>query len=131
MSELYRVQDKNGRGPWRPGYSHTWVSNDRDAPSLLPPIYQELPTFKQMVTFAHSMGLHIGVAVRGIDALQKWFMPDELAKLRNDGFRVVQCDNCRVLAETPNQVLIASKAPLFCLPEIPWRSVSKAFGEAA
>ena len=123
MSELYRVQDNDGRGPWRPGYSHKWVSDDRNAPNLLPPIFEELPSFKQVVTLAHTMGFHVGVAVRGWQKFAAWFLPDELERLRRDGFNVVQCDNCRVFAETDNQVLIGAKAPLSNLPALPWQHV--------
>lgn len=131
MSELYRIQDENGRGPWRPGYSHKWVSDDRNAPDFLPPIYEELPSFKRVVTLAHSMGYHVGVAVHGWTSFSAWFLPDELERLRADGFNVVQCDNVRVFAETPNQILIGSKAPLSALPTIPWEDVKGRVREAA
>lgn len=131
MSELYRVQDKSGRGPWRPGYSHKWVSDARDAPDLLPPIFEELPSFKQVVTLAHTMGFHVGVAVCGWASFRAWFLPEELDFLRRDGFTVVQCDNCRVFAETPNQILIGSKAPLSALPALPWDGVMGRMQEAA
>lgn len=131
MSELYRVQDKTGRGPWRPGYSHKWVSDKRGAPDLLPPIFEDLPSFRQVVTLAHTLGFHIGIAVRGWQQFGAWFLPDELERLRADGFNVVQCDNCRVFAETKHQVMIGSKAPLCTLPVVPWERVTEHLREAA
>jgi len=42
MQELfvYRVQDKEGRGPWRPGFSQIWVETRLDH-MFLPPWYVE------------------------------------------------------------------------------------------
>ena len=37
---IFRVQDAEGRGPWKPGFSSQWMDEAR--PEWLPPIYDEL-----------------------------------------------------------------------------------------
>ena len=39
-NEIYRVQDAQGRGPWKPGFSHRWVE-DRPDHYNLPPWFVE------------------------------------------------------------------------------------------
>ena len=34
MVTVYRVQAADGRGPWRPGWSHTWIEADAPADRL-------------------------------------------------------------------------------------------------
>ena len=37
MAEVvYRIQDSNGRGPWKPGFSHVWVEDRCDLVNLRP-----------------------------------------------------------------------------------------------
>ena len=111
---ILRVQDKQGRGPWRPGLSEKWVDAWRT--EHLPPIYQEFPAFFALVNAAHREGLHIGCAARGRDGLLAWFSPMELLRLHDLGFSLVDASDCEVLAETPNQIIIGSRAPLRALP---------------
>lgn len=119
---ILRIQDRFGRGPWKPGFSHKWVSQDTTAP-MLPPIQVEFPDFLSLVADAHERGQHLGVAVRGVQGLRAWFMPDELEALRGFGYRVVRCDQCRIIAESPHQVIIAHSRPLKRLPRVSWGEV--------
>lgn len=114
MSRVLRVQDHKGRGPWRPGFSETWVDAWRT--SHLPPIYQELPAFVALVNNAHRDGFHIGCAARGTEGLMAWFSPMELLRLSNRGFKVVDATGCEIIAETPHQIIIGSRKPLYMLP---------------
>ncbi|KFI27789.1 hypothetical protein CN97_00820 [Haematobacter massiliensis] len=111
---ILRIQDRTGRGPWRPGCASKWVDAWRT--SQLPPIYDDVHDFRKIVSGAHGAGLHIGCAVRGMDGLGKWFSPMELSRLITQGFGVVDASGCDVLAETEHQLLIASKWPLSRLP---------------
>lgn len=111
---ILRVQDHNGRGPWRPGFSGQWVDAWRT--DYLPPIYSELPGFVALVNKANRSGLHIGCAARGKDGLLAWFSPMELLRLDGLGFGVVDASHCEVLAETPHQIIIGSREPLRMLP---------------
>ena len=82
---LYRIQDAQGRGPWRPGFSVQWIDMDKDD-SLCPPMMVDFPQWRKIVARAQSRGLmHFGMAVRGIHGLHRWFTPDEIQRLRGFG----------------------------------------------
>ncbi len=116
---LVRVQDSEGRGPWRPGFSESWTSESRV--TFFPPIYSELGAvrFKRIVDRAHADGLHIGCAV-SLRRLHEWFADDEREALIGFGFRLVSADGCKQLATTQSQRLIGSPRPLAELPAIEW-----------
>lgn len=109
MARILRVQDRKGRGPWRPGLSDRWTDPLRTGG--LPPIYDEVPAFVALVNNAAREGLHIGCATRE-PLLRKWFTRDELLRLFDLGFGVVTCDGCEILIETPHQLVIGSRRPL-------------------
>lgn len=111
---ILRIQDKAGRGPWRPGFSDAWVDAWRTQQN--PPIYVEVSNFREIVADAHKRGKHIGCAAKGMDGLLSWFSPMEIVRLHGMGFYVADASGCDVLAETPTQVLICSNTPLKNLP---------------
>lgn len=92
---LFRVQDRHGRGPWRPGFSAQWVDAFRT--SQHPPIYEERPDWLDVCRAAQASGAHVGCAVDGMDALLSWFSPMELVRLYDLGFRIVDASDCEVL----------------------------------
>lgn len=108
--KILRVQDRNGRGPWRPGFSDRWTDAWRI--TLPAPIYDEVPNFRNIVNEASKAGLHIGCASRGFKGLALWFSQIELLRLYEYGFQVFDASECDVLAETETQVLLSSKKPL-------------------
>ncbi len=40
MSKIYRVQDPEGRGPWKPGFSQVWATTADEYATLLKHGYQ-------------------------------------------------------------------------------------------
>lgn len=66
---LYRVQDRNGRGPFKPGFSRVWIQ--KDGPELKPGITEEFPDIVPKLQRAIAQGLHLGTAVRTTDDLAK------------------------------------------------------------
>lgn len=106
---VYRVQAEDGRGPWRPGFSHVWV--DEDAPSghltetvmdLIPvEVLRNLPT-----THAYGCGC------RTLAQLRDWFTPVERQRLSRLGFHPVVMRVDAVLAESDRQVFFARCRPL-------------------
>jgi len=116
MSELLlRIQDENGRGPWKPGFSHNWVDDSRRFD--LPPLQEDFGLdFKPIVEAAFQRGLHIGTAVRGPERFNQWFTPSERLKLAMFGYRIVDASSCEILGETNWQALIGSAQPLSELP---------------
>ena len=119
--QLFRVQDRTGRGPWRPGFSHLW--SDPEGPSHLPPAYTDFLNFPDLVRAAHSKGWHIGCCVRGFENLSRWFTAKERDALLALGFGVVNATQGKVLAESDSQVVVACRKPLKHLPPVVWSDV--------
>ncbi|MEM9717331.1 MAG: hypothetical protein AAF826_12525 [Pseudomonadota bacterium] len=115
---LLRMQDANGRGPWKPGFSDKWVDNNRrfDLPALQEDFGVD---FAPMVDAAFNRGLHLGTAVKGQEKFNMWFTPSERVKLAMFGYRIVDASSCEVLGETNWQVIIGSPNPLSELPLAP------------
>lgn len=117
---LYRIQDAQGRGPWRPGFSVQWIDPEKDD-SLCQPMMVDFPQWRKIMAHAQSRGLmHFGMAVRGIRGLHRWFTPDEIQRLRGFGYRLVIADSAEVIAETTSQAMIAWRLPLSMLPRCEW-----------
>ena len=105
---VYRVEDHDGRGLWKPGFSHQWM-DDRPPENPLPP-----PWF---VEFAHvhwsvKPEMFYGCGCRTVDQLRLWFSRRELARLRFLGYGAVKMHVNRVLAESASQCLFERKKPL-------------------
>jgi hypothetical protein len=116
------VQDRHGRGPWRPGFSHKWIDSFRT--THLPPIYQERSDFFAVCHEQHKVGKHLGCAALGKEGLFRWFSPMELMRLQGMGFYIADASKCQVVIETPNQVLVASDQPLKRLRPVAWECVA-------
>lgn len=109
MTEIFRVQDAEGRGPFRPGFSRMWIDESEAAP-LLPTWMQEFG--EDVFARLGRDGEHYGSAVRTLDGVTHWFNANERRKLAEFGFHVVSFRDARVLAESPNQLVFARRLPL-------------------
>lgn len=118
---VFRVQDADGRGPFKPGFSRLWADEDF-APGMKP-----LPTMMEefgwgLIEREGRPGEHFGTAVRSVEKLGAWFPQSEQRKLKSLGFNIVSLVPGRVIAESENQLIFARKAPLRCgVIVIPWR----------
>jgi hypothetical protein len=104
---IYRVQGIDGRGPWRPGFSHRWVE-DCDRP-LPPPWFEEFGTKIMRGLKATEF---VGCGCRTLEQIDKWFIPRELDRLCVLGFHLVCMEVDRVIAESENQIVFARSKPL-------------------
>lgn len=95
---IYRIQDKDGRGPWKPGFSVHWIE-PREGRRRLVPWYAE---FGDIHLQARD-GMHIGCACTSVDQLRLWFFPSEYKKLISFGYRAVKMTVDRVLAQSDIQ----------------------------
>lgn len=111
--KLIRVQDREGRGPWRPGFSSTWM--DECTPMRGKPI-TSYPGAIKVAHDASKAGMHIGCAVYA-DEISTWFAPPDLFRLARLGFYVADASACEVIFIAPDQVLVASHRPLALLKE--------------
>lgn len=117
-----RVQDAEGRGPYRPGFSARWVDDDHDSrnPSFMDEFGWDL------LARERRKGEHYGSALRGTRGLHRWFSVAELDRLRLLGYQVVRIKADRVLAESDAQAVIARRKPLRFPDEvIPWEQAMK------
>lgn len=102
---VYRVQDAEGRGPFRPGLSAQW--SDHHGPVRPPPYFDLWPDWRRLVPG----GWWYGSAVEAVPQLDPWFTGPERDRLAALGFRLVALDRAFIAARDPAQVLIARKRP--------------------
>lgn len=110
---VYRVQDAEGRGPYRPGFSHRWVDEDHDRN---PPFMVEFNWPLSSVPGRWLPGEHGGCAFRTLDALYRWFSPSECRRLDALGYSVVSMTADRIIAESDKQLVFGR-----------WKSLSKGY----
>lgn len=84
---VYRVQDKQGRGPWKPGFSHQWVE-DREDHENLPPWVLEFPRIIEKFR----RGFVYGCGCTTLNKLRRWFTESEYQKLVKLGYRAVKME---------------------------------------
>lgn len=107
MATIYRVQDKDGRGPFKPGFSHKWAI----------PRYEQknLPTWAEefgIKSLSMNFGYHVGCGCLTLDQLRRWFAQDEYAALLRLGYRAVKMDADRILAQSDVQCLFERRRAL-------------------
>lgn len=118
LQRLLRVQDRSGRGPFQPGWSHTWTDPERS--DFPPPIFEDFQNLPRLIAYAKSKNLHIGCAARAGPTFRLWFSDTEIARLRSYGFHLANATPCRVIAESYNQALFVSAQPLKNLRRVKW-----------
>lgn len=106
MRRVFRIQDADGRGPYKPGFSALWCDQYGNPP---PPTWiEEFPGLLRRM----NEEAHYGAGCRSIGQLAKWFTPTELARLYVRGYRLVEMEVDRVLAESKNQLVFKRTKPL-------------------
>lgn len=104
---IYRIQDENGRGPFKPGFSKNWIQEREDHFNLVPWIYEFGPVHEDVMSHEVS-----GCGCKTIDQLKRWFNEDEYKTLLGYGYKSVKMSVDRVLAESNIQVFFANSRPL-------------------
>jgi len=103
---IFRIQDAEGRGPYKPGMSQHWV--DDEGPPPPPTWMQEFGDVTPQL-LPHE---HVGCGCVSLDQLFRWFTPTELQRLHRLGYRLVVIWADRILAESVNQVVFTRNRPL-------------------
>ena len=105
---VYRIQDRSGRGPWKPGFSRAWLEDRPEEEfAALRAIQEAAPHI------AHSEPKgHRGCGCRTLAQLRRWFTPTEYARLLDWDYCCVQMEVDRVLYSDEVQVLFERKKPL-------------------
>lgn len=106
--QVFRVQAADGRGPWRPGWSHTWIEGDAEVGRLTETVMDLVPA---ATLRALSDEFMYGCACRSINALMEWFTPLERRTLEKYGFYPVSIKADVIVAESQLQLLIGRRKP--------------------
>lgn len=106
---VYRVQDLDGRGPWRPGFSDKWMDADiGDRANLKPwPLEFGLKILNRVL-----YGQSVGCGCRSLAQLWKWFSRPEMDRLHVLGYHIVKIEDVSVLAESDVQLVFTRNRPL-------------------
>lgn len=96
---VYRVQDKDGRGPWKPGFSKHWVEDRPDHEFLVTWPQQFGTKFLDRAT----IGLNIGCGCRNLNQLRRWFTENEYRTLLGLGYTAVRMKDAKILVESDVQ----------------------------
>lgn len=107
MTEIVRIQDRAGRGPWKPGFSHRWVEDRPDHYALVP-WYQEMGRVDRLAI----AGMHIGCGCRTEEQLRRWFTLTEYERLVAFGYQAVRMQVGRILGSSETQVVFERARPL-------------------
>ena len=107
---VWRVQDKNGRGPYKPGLSSQWA--DGDSGRICAPWWIELGLGMGDAHSALDNGMHSGCAFRSVEQARQWFSRGELRRLARLGYELVPIDADAIAYETPTQLVIQCERPL-------------------
>lgn len=104
---IYRVQDKDGRGPWKPGFSHRWVEDRDDHDNLI-----AWPIELGNALAGRRNGMHVGCGCQTLEQLRRWFTASEYSTLLGLGYWAVQLEVNRVLAQSQTQCVFERSGPL-------------------
>ena len=101
--KLYRTEGPDGRGPFRPGFSHVWrAARGKDFP---PPWVEAGLSIAEFQALFSERGYQGGTACKSMKQLRQWFTLTERLRLKRLGFRIVSFEAERILFETPTQVI--------------------------
>jgi len=103
---ILRIQDAEGRGPWKPGFSDLWVRNDPD--NELVPFWEDCGT-----AILICPGEFYGSGCRTVEQLKRWFNPTEYAILLSFGYQAVKMRVDRIVGESSIQCVFAREIPLY------------------
>lgn len=109
MSEtIVRVQDHEGRGPFRPGFTLKWSEDRPDLDNLIPwPLEFGLEIRNRAL-----YGMKMGCGCRTVDQLRRWFTESEYRTLLGFGYHAVEMEVGTVLAESHLQLIFSRSKPL-------------------
>lgn len=104
---IYRIQDRHGRGPWKPGFSDKWVEYRPDCENLVPWSLQ----FGDILS-KELRGFNFGCGCGSVQQLKRWFIPKEYETLLKHGYQAVQMEVHKIIAESDIQLVFSRLKPL-------------------
>jgi len=104
---VLRIQDFDGRGPFKPGFSHNWVESRPDHMYLIP-WTQEFGRLDKKILPGEVMGC----GCKTIEQLRRWFTKKEYDKLVQFGYHSVKMKVGRIIASSDIQLVFGRLKPL-------------------
>lgn len=108
-----RYQDKDGRGPFRPGIPALWADTSGSSP---PTVFQRFPTLAGVLPILHDKGLVVGCGCIGWDGLDRYFTSKEQERLHDLGYRVHRIPRNSVFLWDDDEVVFSLNRPIKTLP---------------
>lgn len=105
---VYRIQDSEGRGPFKPGFSDQWVEFREDLFNLRP-AYADFDGYVETVKQLKKKGLYLGIATETPEQLRRWFTVTEYLKLLGMGYKCYKVHKCHIAHKSDIQIIIARK----------------------
>jgi hypothetical protein len=110
MDYIYRIQDKDGRGPWKPGFSRYWCEDKSDeVHAKLKPWPLE---FGLGILDAVNNYEHVACGCTSPEQLRTWFSEIEYGRLLKYGYMAFQIVPWRILAQSDIQCVFTTRRPL-------------------
>ncbi len=115
---IYRIQDKDGRGPYKPGMSIKWCDeedgNYKGDFTRLPPYMDEFgwDLIDEMQNHMNQYGGAFGCGFRSMEELNKWFSAREQEKLKMLGYSIVKIPATKIIRSSTNQTVFWCDKPL-------------------
>lgn len=107
---VYRVQDKDGRGPWKPGFSSKWVEDREESEyAALAPGLHQFPKLNHMTLDSRC---YYGFGCESLEQSQRWIRKSEYETLLTHGYRACKLRVDRVLFRSDVQVVFERSNPL-------------------
>ena len=103
---VYRWQDAEGRGPYRPGVPQYWADDANQAKN--PAFFQE---FGMDIVKTVRPGETFGCGFRTTEQMRQWFNEAERQRMRLLGYRFGWLDVDRIVAESEKQLVFARRIP--------------------
>lgn len=105
MSRIYRIQDADGRGPYRPGFTHVW--QDDEGPVNPPMPVPVIMALRAAMPRHH----HMGFGFVSLEQLRQWFTVPELRKLHVLGYVIAEMGATGILRRDEKQVVFHRRFP--------------------
>jgi hypothetical protein len=106
FKEVYRIQDNNGRGPFKPGFTETWIKEQKNTSYFRISELNKLRKIKNK-----------GCGCLSLSDLKKWFTKEEYQNLKKLGYICVKMKG-KILLKNSDQVVFSKTSKLSLNKEI-------------
>lgn len=112
MITIFRYQDNDGRGPFKPGMTDRWLVDHKSKPIGLievdpMKVRRAIYMFSKLNRGEH----HFGFGCKTLDDLFRWFIPEERKYLKTLGYQIVSVRGHLILGNE-SEVLFSRRYPL-------------------